>query len=102
MSKDPTVGIRRVSLWMCSFVINAMRGAGACSAKTVDAYPGEDFIIGPRIRVSPIVQLFINPGEQSDRRIVERVGEGLGLGGLKQIIAFMFPHYKMVQSPMEV
>lgn len=68
-------------------VVNAHRGRGTGAREIIHRHPGEDLVVGPRIRVGPIVQLLVDPREQGDGRIVEAVRERLGLGRLLEKVA---------------
>ena len=45
------------------FVVDARAGGGARGREPVDGDPGEDFVVGPRVGVGPVVEFLVNPGE---------------------------------------
>ncbi len=54
------VGVRRVS----HFVVDPRAGRGPGGREPVDRDPGQDLVVGPGVRVGPVVELFVDPGEQ--------------------------------------
>ena len=63
---------------MCDFVVDARAGAGAGDGEIVDGDPGEDFGVGPRVAIGPVVEFFVDPGEEGYGAGGESVAEGLG------------------------
>lgn len=73
-----------------SLVVNTRAGSGTSSRKPVDADPRQNLIIRPRIAVGPIMQLLIDPGEEGDRRVCQRVANCLRLRTLQEIVTSGF------------
>ncbi len=63
--------------------IQARRGTG--DGEVVDADPGQDLGVGPGVIVSPVVQLFVEPGEEARGAGGKAVGQGEGSGGLEAV-----------------
>jgi hypothetical protein len=59
-------------------------------AEPVDRDPGADFVGRPGVAVRPVVQLLVDPREQRDGRVGERVAECLRLGRLLGAVAGAF------------
>ena len=70
-----------------SFVVDADIRGRARGAEPVDADPRTYFLVRPGVVVGPVVQFLVDPGEQRDRAVGERVAEGLGFGGLFGAVA---------------
>ena len=79
--------IRAFCRGMHHLVINPLGCTRSCPTELVDADPSQSFLDIPRIVVRPIVQLIVNPRQERDGGVFERVGEGLRSGRLFQIIA---------------
>ena len=66
--EDRRLGVREadaVRIGLCRLVVDAEAGVGAGVAEQVDADPGEDLVLGPRVRVGPVAQLLVDPREQA-------------------------------------
>ena len=70
-----------------AFVVDVAGGSRAGAAELVDADPGEDFVVGPGVGVSPVVELLVDPGEQGDRGVVESKADRARLAGLEEVVA---------------
>ena len=75
---------------MASLVVDPRAGCWSGDGKPIDGNPGEDLVVGPGIIVSPVVEFFVDPGEESDGTVVETVTEGLGLRGLLLVVTETF------------
>nr|POE65110.1 hypothetical protein CFP56_34778 [Quercus suber] len=56
------------------------------SAEPVDADPRADLVVGPGVVVGPVVQLLVQPGEQGDGAVGQRVAGRLRLGRLQRAV----------------
>lgn len=56
---------------MEGFVVDADTGSRASGGEEVDGHPGEDLVIRPGITICPIVQLFIDPGQEANGAVCE-------------------------------
>jgi hypothetical protein len=88
---------------MHELVIDPGRSTRPRTAESIDGDPGEDLVVGPRVRVTPVMQFFIDPREQCHRARVQGVGEGLGIGPLEDAVALRvldvaFSHVKTGMS----
>jgi hypothetical protein len=72
---------------MRRLVINPPRGSRSGATKRIDGDPGEDLVVRPWVGICPVVELLVDPGEESDGAVVEGVGEGLGARGLEDVVA---------------
>lgn len=72
---------------MCALAVDAHAGRGAGGREGVNGHPGQDFVVTPGISVRPVVQFFVDPGEQADGAVVQRVAERLRFGGLDAAVA---------------
>ena len=45
------------------FVVDPRAGGGPRGREPVDGDPGEDFVVGPRVGVGPVVEFLVDPGE---------------------------------------
>ena len=77
---------------MRNLVVDANVRDGARGREPVDADPGEDLVVGPRVGIGPVVQLLVDPGEQRDGAVGEGVGQRLRLRRLQQPVAGSFLH----------
>lgn len=59
---------------MHGLVVDPMRSSRAGTTELVDRDPGEDLVVGPGVRICPVMQLLVDPCEQGYRGVVERVG----------------------------
>lgn len=59
---------------MRGLVVDANVRGGPRGREPVDADPGEDLVVGPRVGIGPVVQLLVDPGEQRDGAVSESVG----------------------------
>ena len=75
---------------MQRLVVDAQTSCGASGGEVVDRDPGEDLVVGPGVSVRPVVQLFVDPGEQADGTVSEGIAEGLGFGALLQSVPAAF------------
>ena len=72
------------------FVIDAEIGGDAGGAEPVDGDPGQDLVVGPGVGVGPVVQLFVDPGQEADGAVREGVAECLRFGLLFPTVAAAF------------
>ena len=70
-----------------SFVIDSNIRRRPRSREEIDGNPSQNLIFRPRIIVRPIVQLFVNPGEEADGAVGEEIAQGLRLGALFALVA---------------
>lgn len=73
---------------MRGFVIDGVSGTRTGAAKLIDTYPGKYLVIGPWVVVRPVVEFFVEPGKQGNRRVVECVAYCAGFGRLEQVVAW--------------
>lgn len=67
---------------MQRLVVDERSGGGPGGREPVDGNPSQDLVVGPGVRVRPIMELLVDPGEEGDRAIVQGVADCLGFGGL--------------------
>ena len=79
--------IRAFCRGMHHFVINPLGCTRSCPTELVDADPSQSFLDIPRIVVRPIMQLVVDPSQERDGGVFERVGEGLRSGRLFYVIS---------------
>ncbi len=72
------------------FVIDAETSRGPRSGELVDRDPSQDLVGGPGAVVRPVVEFFVDPGEQASGAGGEGVAEGLRFGGLLGAVAGAF------------
>ena len=72
------------------FVVDAHVGGGAGGGEVVEGDPGEDLVVGPGVGVGPVVELFVDPGEQGGGAVGEGIAEGLGFRALDLVVAAAF------------
>lgn len=65
------------------FMIDPATGRGPGSAEPINADPGADLLIGPGIPVRPVMELLVDPAEQTYRAVGQAVAQGLGFGRLE-------------------
>jgi hypothetical protein len=56
---------------------------GSGARELVDRYPGQKFVVVPRIGICPIVEFFVDPGQERDWGVSEGVAKGLRFGGME-------------------
>lgn len=69
------------------FVVYSRVGCRSCGGELVDRYPCKDFVVGPGIAVGPVVELLVDPGEESYGGVGERYTDGGGFGALQGVVA---------------
>lgn len=72
---------------MGSFIVDPQRSGRPRGGEEVDRHPSEHLVIRPGIPVRPIVQFLVDPRQQGDGGVGQRVAEGLRLGGLLGAVA---------------
>lgn len=72
---------------MRALPVDAHAGRRACGRERVDAHPSQNLIIAPIVSIRPVVQFFVDPGEQADGAVVQRVAQRLRFGGLDAAVA---------------
>ena len=75
---------------MVHFVVDARAGGRTGYGEEVDGDPGEDLVGGPGVGVCPVVEFFVDPGEEGEGAVVEAVAEGLGFRALDFVVAVAF------------
>jgi hypothetical protein len=75
---------------MCSLIIYPGTGSRSCCRKPVYGNPGENFVVGPRVGVGPVMEFLVDPGEECDWGIGEGVADGLGFCALEEVVAVGF------------
>ena len=63
------VGMRLVS----SLIVYTQTRCWSGIGEVIDGHPSQDLVVGPRVVVCPIVQLLIDPCQQTYRRVVQSV-----------------------------
>lgn len=71
-------------------VVDPDAGGGARRAEPVEADPGAHLVVRPGVRVRPVVQLLVDPGQAGHGAVRQPVAERLRLGGLLQVVAAPF------------
>ena len=56
---------RRIRVTMLILIIEVQACGGTGHREVVDADPGQDLGVSPGVVVSPVVQLFVEPGEEA-------------------------------------
>lgn len=69
------------------FVIDSQTCGRTSSGEPVNTDPCKYLIVCPGIFIRPVVQLFVDPGEQCYRAVGEGVSKRLGLGALEKSVA---------------
>ena len=75
---------------MDRFVVDSHTGGWASGAEVVNRDPGENFFVAPGVLVRPVAQFLVDPCEQSYRRVVQCVADGLRLRALQNAIPAAF------------
>ena len=86
LSDGGAVVVRRVG----DFVVDARAGGGAGGREPVYWHPCQDLVGCPGVVVCPVVEFFVDPGEEGGGAVGEAVAEGLGLGALDLVVAAAF------------
>ena len=86
ISDGRAVVVRRVG----DFVVDARAGGGAGGREPVYRHPREDLVGCPGVVVCPVVEFFVDPGQEGGGAVGEAVAEGLGLGALDLVVAAAF------------
>jgi hypothetical protein len=68
-------------------IVDPSRSTRSRTTESIDRDPSVDLVVHPGLLVSPAVQFPVDPGEEGCGARVESVGESLGLGLLKEIVA---------------
>lgn len=87
MEIDPRAPESRI---LGTLVVDAQARGGTRGAVPVDGHPGQDLVFGPGVTVGPIVELFVDPGEEADGGVGESVAQRLRLRGLFTVVAAAF------------
>ena len=51
---------------MVHFVVDADAGGGAGGGEEIERDPGQDLVRGPGVRICPVVEFLVDPGEEGD------------------------------------
>ena len=75
---------------MHNLVVDHMRRPRPSSAEGVNAHPRENLVLRPRVRIRPVVHLLVDPRQQRNRAVVQRVRQRLRLRRLLGVVAAPF------------
>lgn len=75
---------------MCGLIVNATAGRGTSLGEPIDADPGADLVVGPRVIIRPVVQLFVDPRQAGHGAVGKAVAYRLRLRRLLQIVTTTF------------
>ena len=71
---------------MLHLVVDALGGGWPRGGEIVDRDPGEDLVVGPGVRVAPVAELLVDPGEEADGGVGEGEGDGERFRGQNAVV----------------
>lgn len=75
---------------MAILIIDPTTSSRTRCGEPINTHPSQYLVVGPGVTVRPVVELFVDPGEQGDGTVVETVAEGLRFRGLDFVVAGAF------------